>query len=342
MFNPSVSVDDLRVGFQRLDAGVYALTASHAYSLALPVQSRKQISAGERTTDVATLDSLHLPWNANVFHPPIATRATEYVRRPNGRRAVPTESIDALFFGNDDRIPYYPTGYPWHCIGKIEVNADGVGTSGSGTLVGKDLVLTARHVVPWGARNATMKFTPAFYNGSSILGSSVYSWVSSAEAYEGDDVGAWDFALLRLYQPLGDRLGYLGVRTYLDRWDDRNLWAACGYPGMAPYGGNVPAYLGGVSVDDADDDGDATELESENQDNSKGESGGPLWARWPNGPYLIGVTSANEKVDYLVSTDYQVLNASGKAMVDMVALARLEIDTGIHIIRPPDLNLSGR
>ena len=95
---------------------------------------------------------------------------------------------------------------------------------------------------------------------------------------------------------------------------------------MMPFGNERPSFLVGVAVDDADEDGDATELESENQDNSKGNSGGPLWGVWGENkdPYILGVTSANEAVDYgPFGNDYQVLNASGKAMVDMVGLARL-------------------
>jgi hypothetical protein len=142
-----------------------------------------------------------------------------------------------------------------------------------------------------------------------------------------------------LFQRLGDGLGFFGVRTYQDRWDDWNVWAAAGYPSMAPYNNRIPSYLLGVAIDDADSDGDALELESENQDSSKGNSGGPLWAVWPNGPYIVGVTSANEHIDYgPFGDDYQVLNAGGKAMVDFVALAKLEIDTTIHI-NPPHINL---
>lgn len=338
------------LGFKRLlgseTTGAWTVSASHAVRWGLPVRTSRRVvkpeiaaAAGEsRRIETA----FHQPWNANVFHPRIARRAEAVHRTKRGGRAVPTGSIDALIFGTDDRLTYYPQGYPWHCIGKLEVQADGISTSGSGALVGRDLVLTARHVVPWGAGSFSIKFTPAFYEGRSTLGTSYYSWIDTATAYEGDDVGAWDFALLRLYQPLGDHLGYFGVRTYHDSWDDRNLWTACGYPVMPPFDGNYPAYLNGVAIDDADDDGDATELESENQDNSKGASGGPLWARWANGPHIVGVVSANEKFDYFFENDYQVLNASGKAMVELVGLARLEINTDIHIIRPPDLNLGER
>jgi V8-like Glu-specific endopeptidase len=284
--------------------------------------------------------ALHHTWNANVYHPATTQISERPVRRADGRYAYPTDSVDALIFNSDDRRIYYPRGYPWHCVGKIEVQADGVGGTGSGALVGRDLVLTARHVIPWSARNLSIKFTPAYYENGSILGSSFYSWVDSATAYEGSDFGAWDFALLRLYQPLGDHLGYFGVRTYNDSWDDKPFWTAAGYPGMAPFNGKYPSYLQGIAIDDADEDGDATELESENQDNSKGGSGGPLWAVWPTGRYVVGVVSANEKVDYGLWTDYQVLNASGKAMVNMVGLARLQVNTDI-VVRPPHVDLVG-
>ncbi len=106
---------------------------------------------------------------------------------------------------------------------------------------------------------------------------------------------------------------------------------------MAPYNNQIPSYLLGVAIDDEDTDGDASELDSENQDNSKGNSGGPLWAVWPNGPHVVGVTSGNHKTDYgPFGDDFYVMNAGGKAMLDLVALARLEIDTTIHV-NPPHL-----
>ena len=40
---------------------------------------------------------------------------------------------------------------------------------------------------------------------------SVFSWVKHATHYEGRESGAWGFALLRLYQRLGDHVGFFGV-----------------------------------------------------------------------------------------------------------------------------------
>lgn len=333
-----------QVGFTAVEharKSAWILSASQSYRLGLPVLERDVVTRSRSTRrkhSRGPVEPAHHPWNARSYAPVISPVVHETLRSSRGRRVYPTAEIDTLIFNVDDRRPYFPNAYPWTCIGRLESETGA--PMGSAALVGRDLVLTARHCVP-DRDSFFMKFVPAFHDGRSTLGPSVFSWVKHATHFEGREAGAWDFALLRLYQPLGDHVGFFGVRTYDDDWDDLNVWAAAGYPSMSPFNSQRPSFLLGVAVDDADEDGDATELESENQDNSRGASGGPLWAVWPNGPYIVGVTSANEGVDYgPFGTDYQVLNASGKAMVEMVAMARLEIELGIHI-NPPKFDLIG-
>ncbi|HWA91871.1 MAG TPA: trypsin-like serine protease [Rhizomicrobium sp.] len=328
-----------KAGFTPVAAGIaaWALSVSHPYRLGLPLQQREILSRARSSgrTHVSA-PPLHHPWNARCYHPVPAAFAETVGRNARGERVIPT-APDAQIFGTDDRKPYYPDAYPWLCIGRLESES---GTPmGTGALVGRNLVLTARHVVR--GNTAAFKFVPGYYNGQSTLGSAFFSWVKTAEYYEGSDAGAWDFALLSLYQPLGDQLGYFGVRTYDDDWNDLNVWAAAGYPSMAPFNNVTPSYLIGFSIDDTDDDGDATELDSESQDSSKGNSGGPVWAVWPDGAYVVGTTSANSETDFgIFGSSYWVMNASGKAMVDMIALARLQVDTDIHV-KPPDVRLTG-
>lgn len=344
MIDPSAVGENPRVGFQRLETsrelGAWIMTATHPYSFGLPLLKKtviprpKRKAAPKRRTEIP--EPVHHAWNARHYHPTISPFTEKVGKSATGKRAIPLAPIDALFFGDDNRAPYFPTPYPWTCVGRLET-ANGQ-SMGAGALVGRNLVLTARHVILEKPTTA-IKFVPGYYNGQSSSGASVFSWAKSASYYEGSDYGAWDFALVSLYQPLGDSLGFFGVRTYQDRWDDWNVWATAGYPTMSPYNSQVPSYLLGVSIDDADSDGDALELESENQDTSKGNSGGPLWAVWPKGPYIVGVTSAILRIDFgPFGTDYGVLNAGGKAMVDFVSLARLQIDTTIHI-NPPKINL---
>ncbi|MFO1498640.1 MAG: trypsin-like serine protease [Verrucomicrobiota bacterium] len=338
-----------RIGLQRLDAArdvsAWILSAEHDYRLELPVLETKVIPRPKRsragTRSLALAEPLHHPWNARNYLPTVTAVKERIARNAKGKRAVFTDPLDALLFGPDDRSPYFPSGYPWTCVGRLE-STNG-SSMGSGAMVGRNLVLTARHVIP--NRSApllpAMKFVPGYYQGQSTVGANFFSWVKSTTYYDGDDAGAWDFALLELYQPLGDSVGYFGVRTYNDDWDDLHVWAAAGYPSMSPFNNQIPSYLLGVSIYDEDTDGDASELDSDDQDNSRGNSGGPLWAVWPNGPYMVGVTSANHHTDYgPFGDDYYVMNAAGKAMVDLVGLARLQIDTTIHV-NPPHLDLSG-
>lgn len=330
-----------RIGFTRLkterdNIEAWVMTARLPYQFALPILSREKLSRSRRLKSAskarAVAEPKHHAWNGRYYSPAAVAIQQKVLRNAKGKRAIPTDSLDALLFGADDRKPYYPNPYPWNCIGRLEdVNGSSMG---SAALVGRDLVLTARHVL-LGNSTPSIKFVPGYYNGVSSFGASFFSWVQSATYYDGSDAGAWDFALLRLYQPLGDYAGYFGVRTYNDDWDDENVWAAAGYPSMAPYNNQVPSYLLGVAIDDEDTDGDAAELDSENQDNSKGNSGGPLWAVWPSGPHIVGVTSANNHTDYgPFGDDFYVMNAGGKAMVDLVGLARLQIDTSIHVSDP--------
>lgn len=330
-----------RLGFTRLktqrdNREAWVMTTRVPYQFGLPILSSQKLSRSKRLKAaknvLAVSESRHHAWNARYYSPAAVALQERVLRNAKGKRAIPTDALDALIFGSDDRKPYYPNPYPWNCIGRVE---DGNGSPlGSAALVGRDLILTARHVVLGNTTNS-VKFVPGFYNGQSSFGPSFFSWAQSETYYDGSDLGAWDFALLRLYQPLGDYAGYFGVRAYNDDWDDENVWAAAGYPSMAPYNNQVPSYLLGVAIDDEDSDGDAAELDSENQDNSKGNSGGPVWAVWPSGPHIVGVTSGNHHVDYgPFGDDFYVMNAGGKAMVDLVGLARLEIDTSIHVSDP--------
>jgi V8-like Glu-specific endopeptidase len=324
------------VGFTRLktqrDIEAWVMTAQVPYQFALPILSTNKLSRSKRLKSPAkrqtVTEPLHHPWNARYYSPAAAAIPVKFLRNAKGKRAIPTDALDALFFGPDDRKPYYPNPYPWNCIGRLEdVNGSPMG---SAALVGRDLILTARHVI-LGNPTSSIKFVPGYYNGNSSFGPSFFSWVKDATYYDGSDLGAWDFALLRLYQPLGDYAGYFGVRTYNDDWDYMYVWAAAGYPSMAPYNNQVPSYLLGVAIDDEDTDGDAAELDSENQDNSKGNSGGPLWAVWSNGPHVVGVTSgkagtayAGQELNYahtLAQQSLRNLGANAGAAVSLENLA---------------------
>ena len=103
-------------------------------------------------------------------------------RNSSGKRVIPTAAIDALIFGTDDRKPYYPHTYPWNCIGRLQ--SETASPMGSAALVGRDLMLTARHVLQ-GTPFSMIKSVPAYYEGQSTVNPSFFSWVSTQRIMKG-------------------------------------------------------------------------------------------------------------------------------------------------------------
>ncbi len=266
-------------------------------------------------------------WADLIYHPPIShgiVRPT--LRRINGKKVQPH-----YIFGNDVRQPFMPTGYPWHCIGKVIAWSNPYSFvpswTGTGVLVGRNVVLTASHLVPWDANPAMMQFVPAYFNGFSTLGADVASFVDATSAYYTDEINsprpALDFAVLRLSDPLGDQLGWLGTKTYDDSWNDGNFWTLVGYPGDVA-GAEQPSQQGGISFHDDDEDSDAMELETQNGNSSHGDSGGPYFAFWDDGPYVVGtdVGAEEEFFFFPFTTENNNVAAGGAAMVDLVRWAQ--------------------
>ncbi|MEX3940637.1 serine protease [Paraburkholderia sp. BR10937] len=269
-------------------------------------------------------------WADIVYHPKISTGLLRPVmRRVNGKRVRPLY----LFGPGDQRQAFLPQGYPWQCIGRIFVWTNPFGFpawSGTGVLVSHNTVLTASHMVPWNADTAMMQFIPAYFNGVSTLGSNVYSYVDNAAAYYSEpdpaDKPAWDFAVLRLIDPLGDSLGWFGARTYDDSWNDGRFWTLVGYPG-AVAGGEQPSFQQAIAFHDDDEDGDAMELESDDGDQSPGDSGGPFFAWWEGDgwPSLVAVASSEETewdFPWFGGPEENNVAAGGSPLVDLIQWAR--------------------
>jgi V8-like Glu-specific endopeptidase len=237
------------------------------------------------------------------------------MRRING------EPVDPLYvFGGDDRWEFRDASWPWGLVGKVITSG---GWTGSGALVGGRTLITAGHVVPWGQPGWWMRFIPAYYNGVSLHGAGIESYVSDAYGYDVDgDVTGYDWAACRLYNPLGDWLGYFGYNGYSDSWEDDPYWSIIGYPG-AVAGGQRPSFQGSVSV--FDDDGDSNggrELETK-ADLTPGNSGGPMFGWWNGDPRIIGVVSGQE-TDYSFPFSWEKGNviAGGSGFTDICAWAR--------------------
>ena len=269
-------------------------------SSGLPVESAEQTAPSEIDEPLGDDDSqlsLRPTWATLSFNPrPAPPRPRGYLRRRNGTRVVPE-----FVYWPDERQTFLPNTWPWIGVGRVDVSVRYPAQtsyqslwSGTGTLVGKNVVLTASHIVPWFAVALNWKFrmlfTPAYYDGASTLGAGVWSWTETVKGYSDHEQGD-DMAVLKLKTPLGNSLGFFGFKTYNDDWEDSPYWTLIGYPGA--FGGLRPTRQSNIVVIDDDSGGEGVELEHTG-DTTSGNSGGPLWGWWEDSPRVIGTHSGSE------------------------------------------------
>jgi hypothetical protein len=74
---------------------------------------------------------------------------------------------------------------------------------------------------------------------------------------------------------------------------------------------------------DDDEDGDAQEIEHHG-DSSPGQSGGPMFGFWDDGPHAIGTTSGGEAISGFlgIGSEDNNIAAGGGAMVDLIKWAQ--------------------
>ncbi len=276
---------------------------------------------GKVTGITDKLTSHNIPKNTPLTYRPAILGKDQplTMRRKNGRLM----RLDGIIFNSDDRQVFDPRDdYPWCCVGKILVwkNPDSFfwdppsGTA-TATLVGPNMVVTSAHVVPNQEKWKGI-FLPGFFDGRTSL--NLFSYVETWRRYEPYDTGS-DLAILKLYEPIGNQLGWFGTRVYHDKWEDLPVWTKIGYASMIA-NGNRPNFIGPFPIID-DDDSYGVELEYR-ADASGGDSGGPVQAAWSDGPYIVGVHSGGEEeFEINWSRIFTVLNnvaAGGPALPDLV------------------------
>ena len=309
--------------------GAYEVTLSGKAVVGLPGQKATRMPRPRKRPAGRSLAGHRPAWAAHVHHPKRA-KAPHWAQGPVERPGYRGEVFYGVF-GGEDRQVYYPSGYPWQCVGRVFAWNDASGASwawsGSAVLVGPRVVLTAGHVVPWDASSWMMLFVPSYYDGTSLLGSGGQSYVSDAQGWDVSYVSrlpdAHDMAVLRLYDPLGDWLGYFGSKPYSNSWTGQPYWNITGYPG-AVAGAERPSYQFGITVIEAEASTDALDIEHQG-DATPGDSGAPFWATWPDGfPYVIGTVSGGEIVTDSRGTVLEDNNnvAGGNAVNDLIRWAR--------------------
>lgn len=223
---------------------------------------------------------------------------------PNPGRDNSPGSYDAMdknVFTNDNRRKVKNnTAYPWCAIGSLKVPKGNCTAS----LIGKDLILTNAHCVVDKATDSitdwNITFLPGYMDGKSAYSSGVI------RAWWNKEKGDW--AILRLAEPLGTTLGWLGVRALTDPMST-SLFAV-GYSGdfdsglSASWQDNCKLTSGPTS----------TGQFRHNCSNSRGASGSPLLRfEEQNGdklPYIIALHAAEMR--YPGDSTYQGVEYSDK------------------------------
>jgi hypothetical protein len=286
-------------GVEVLSAGAPALPGVPGKRLE-QVQLPAPVSV-PRPGDDGAFDSYRPPWLDGEFLPRVAPRG----------------------FSTRGIVEQISKAWPWCTIGKVWCGFDTHFThdkAGTAVLVGRDLILTASHMVPWGGAPGQwwMDFVPAFRQISLGPGADPFfgrSRVSSClGVFVDKDVSAFDCAVCRLVTPLGDRCGWMGGQSWGDRdeYYDRS-WISIGYPQSFLKGKRQAARFE-VGVRDIDADGNGLEIETVDF-TSWGWSGGPLWGFIDGHPRVIGVASGVETDD---PDPQRSVFAGGKHMIDLV------------------------
>ena len=238
------------------------------------------------------------------------------LKRFNGSKLFP---LATYIFGRDDREYLTNTSFPYRCIGTLG--------GGTAALVGKNIVLTAAHVIPWQSINNgtwNLRFTALNNNGTSLLGVGHSSRVTGIAYWEqiSNRVAGYDMAICRLEDNLGDKLSYFGTVRYNDDWEDEEIFTIVGYPSDMSNGRRPVIQEDVAVIDDDSDSYGTTEVETE-ADVSKGNSGGPLWRTYSNEPRIVGICSgAQDEYSFPWHTKTRIVFAGGNGLNRLVRWGR--------------------
>jgi V8-like Glu-specific endopeptidase len=250
-------------------------------------------------------------------------------RRRIRLRAGCREVTPLYIYPPDNRYAFTDTTYPWRACGRVITPAG----QGSGAIVGPRHVLTASHVIDWTVTDGKigwLRFEPDYNNGDVFQPSYAqitYNYEKISQVQGEYDV-AEDYVVCVMDRRIGDELGWLGTKTYDDGWDGGGFWAHVGYPGDI---GNAqePVFEGGFSIANSwppgfFETGSGLDMETF-ASLTHGDSGGPIFGFWSDGPYAVGVVSAEGTLDPVVTDpSFRTGNwvAGGHEMPDLVNQAR--------------------
>lgn len=183
--------------------------------------------------------------------------------------------FDWNIFGHDDRVELTSKLYPWRTIGHFSSGC-------TGTLVNRNLVLTAAHCVldaRTGIVHENLTFAPNRIDATADVVSSVdWLWWGTNQP---DNFRAHDWAIVRLKDNLGDKYGWMGLNT-----SPRFVFTAVGYSEDVKEGKSATIHTDCRIMEHSGG------LLLHNCDNSRGASGGPLFFMEGSQAYIGAIAVA--------------------------------------------------
>lgn len=210
------------------------------------------------------------------------------------------QNLSANIIGQDDRVPMVNPQQPWSAIGRIQIGTSGICT---GTLVSKDMILTAAHCfLEGGSGEETTQiktFSPSFQNGQSVHTARIIRiWYGT----KNPKAEPWDdFALAKLDSPLGEIYGTLPIANSNGSLIEIYGPQIVTLPGYS--GDYLNAQTAGVHVGcflrELIKGQEGERLMGHDCDMRPGSSGGPMMAFRGAKTVIIGVNIA--EMNYMVS-----------------------------------------
>ncbi len=188
---------------------------------------------------------------------------------------------------------------PYKQICRLEYkNSKGEIYHGTGTLIGKNILLTCSHCV-FDSKNNNEKFLewtayPGYNENQYVQGKSGWTRVYSSSKWMENNSAEYDWAICILESDLGSHIGWLGLQSYGQNSHLFNVPVkVVGYPADTNYGFNTRAiyqYESGDKIMTAFD-----RYFNYSAWTVGGFSGGPI--RRPSDNVVIGVHSGKQKLD---------------------------------------------
>ncbi|GIK47556.1 MAG: hypothetical protein BroJett013_02530 [Alphaproteobacteria bacterium] len=195
-------------------------------------------------------------------------------------------AINDHFFGQDDRVLVPVNERPWSYMGVLRMDT---GESCSATLVGRDVIVTAAHCIHTdNGVNAAGRFESASGGHTARVTAYLIDRRFNYRRFNStDEIDGTDWALLRLDQPLGDRLGFAGVQNLTGQGRQRAIATDLMQAGYSwDTGGHLSGNLRCRMVQVHNDNTFAHEC-----DTTRGDSGSAFLVRNGQNFDVIGVDS---------------------------------------------------